>query len=94
LCDVEKYRANAAEKMFQPFLPHYSEGRSYNRGAQIQICACQLINYVDRELGTLYRSESEPGSSSSSGELNFTFVPAIIGPGKVPSARVALAPLD
>jgi hypothetical protein len=48
--------------MRQTFLAHYGKASAYDRGGQIQIRIGQLINDVDRELGTLNNSESEPGS--------------------------------
>jgi hypothetical protein len=66
------------------------ENRPYNRGAQIQGLVLQVITHVDRELNTLHKIESKLGSQESRRELNLTFFPWIIGPGKVPAARVAL----
>ena len=66
------------------------KNRTHNRGAQIQGLVFQVISHVDRELNTLHKSESELGSQESSRDLNLTLIPWIIGPGKVPEARVAL----
>ena len=64
-----------------------NESATHNRSSQVHGRVIQIVYDINREGVTLIS-----GSERTSGKYSckLTFIPRIIGPGNVPSARVAL----
>ena len=83
ICVMLKDTVPMLQKEMHDFLGTLQQGRSYDRGGQIQRCISQLIGDGDFEFLALQTSvRSELGSRESSCKWNPTLYAEIIGPGK------------